>query len=101
MSQCQRQLEQVNSFLFQTSSVILQEAKKLYEDFVEELKKYNIPVETGIFQADMRVEIINDGPVTMIIETPKSAEKTQSTENHLGLSEKEMRDIRQAFCREL
>ena len=65
-------------------------AKQLYESFVEELKKYDIPVQTGIFQADMKVEIINDGPVTMIIETPKPAERNIQKENHLGLSEKEM-----------
>ena len=68
-------------------------AKKLYEDFVEELKKYAIPVETGIFQADMKVEITNDGPVTMIIETPQRVqekEQTNQTENYLGLTEKEM-----------
>ena len=66
-------------------------AKKLYENFIEELKKYDIPIETGIFQADMKVEIINDGPVTMIIETPqKMAVKENQPENHLGLTEKEM-----------
>lgn len=47
-----------------------QTAKKLYEEFVVELKKYVPKVETGIFQTDMTVEILNDGPVTMIIETP-------------------------------
>ena len=65
-------------------------AKKLYENFVEELKKFNIHVETGIFQADMKVEITNDGPVTMIIETPKQEPKEALEENYLGLSEKEM-----------
>ena len=66
-------------------------AKQLYEEFIEELKKYDIPVETGIFQTDMKVEIINDGPVTMIIETPNVIIKQTVTkqENHLGLSEKE------------
>ena len=66
-------------------------AKRLYEEFIEELKKYDIPVETGIFQTDMKVEIINDGPVTMIIETPNVIIKQTVTkqENHLGLSEKE------------
>lgn len=44
------------------------EAKKLYEYFVSQLKKTNLNVETGIFQADMQVELINDGPVTFMIE---------------------------------
>ena len=45
------------------------EAKKMYELFNDELKKYNIDVQTGIFQADMIVNIINDGPVTIILES--------------------------------
>jgi D-tyrosyl-tRNA(Tyr) deacylase len=40
-------------------------AKELYEKFVEELSKY-VPVKTGIFAADMKVFIENDGPVTII-----------------------------------
>lgn len=44
-------------------------AKKLYELFNEEIKKYNIMLETGIFQADMLVQINNDGPVTIILES--------------------------------
>lgn len=50
------------------------EAKVLYEKFNEELKKY-IHVETGIFQADMEVHIINDGPITIEIEKEKTNEK--------------------------
>lgn len=43
-------------------------AKLLYEKFNEELKKYTKNVETGIFRADMKVSLINDGPVTIILE---------------------------------
>lgn len=43
-------------------------AKPLYDKFNEELKKYGIKVETGIFGADMKVELINDGPVTIMLE---------------------------------
>ena len=50
------------------NSMKADEAKKLYELFNEEIKKYNINLETGIFQADMKVEITNDGPVTIILE---------------------------------
>lgn len=50
------------------NSMKADEAKKLYELFNEEIKKYNINLETGIFQADMLVEINNDGPVTIILE---------------------------------
>ena len=68
-------------------------ANQLYEKFVEMLKSYDIPVETGIFQTDMKVEIINDGPVTMIIETPSNIAKQNTSqkqeENCLGLSAKE------------
>lgn len=44
-------------------------AKPLYEEFNEELKRYNVLVETGIFGADMNVSITNDGPVTIILES--------------------------------
>lgn len=47
-------------------------ANKLYEKFIEELKNYNIKVETGEFGADMKVELLNDGPVTLVIDTPEN-----------------------------
>lgn len=43
-------------------------ANELYEYFCNECKKNNIKVEKGIFGADMKVSLINDGPVTIIIE---------------------------------
>lgn len=43
-------------------------AKPLYDKFNEELRKYGIKVETGIFGRDMKVELINDGPVTIMLE---------------------------------
>ena len=51
------------------NSMKANDAKKLYELFNEEIKKYNIHLETGIFQSDMLVEISNDGPVTIILES--------------------------------
>lgn len=45
-----------------------EEAKQLYEYFVEQLQTYNLPVQTGIFQADMKVALVNDGPCTFILE---------------------------------
>ncbi len=44
------------------------EASKLYREFNKLLKEENINVEEGIFQADMEVNLSNDGPVTIIIE---------------------------------
>ena len=44
-------------------------AKLLYECFCEELRKLGISVETGIFQADMQVHLVNDGPVTIWLDT--------------------------------
>jgi len=43
-------------------------AVELYEDFVNKLRGLNIPVKTGKFRAMMDVSLINDGPVTFIIE---------------------------------
>jgi D-tyrosyl-tRNA(Tyr) deacylase len=45
-------------------------ALTLYEYFVESLKRHNVPVATGRFQAAMAVHLVNDGPVTLIIESP-------------------------------
>ena len=44
------------------------DAIKLYELFNDELRKY-VTVETGIFGADMKVDLLNDGPVTIIMES--------------------------------
>jgi D-tyrosyl-tRNA(Tyr) deacylase len=40
----------------------------LYETFLEEVRKGGIPVQTGIFGANMQVFLINDGPVTLMLE---------------------------------
>ncbi len=47
------------------------EAEKLYELFVEKLKGKGLKVETGKFGEYMEVEILNDGPVTIIVDTKK------------------------------
>ena len=44
-----------------------EDAEKLYNLFLEELSKYNIPYETGKFRERMNVLLENDGPVTLII----------------------------------
>lgn len=44
-------------------------ANTLYELFVAELRGLGITVQTGVFGADMQVELINDGPVTIILES--------------------------------
>jgi D-tyrosyl-tRNA(Tyr) deacylase len=45
------------------------EAEPLYEAFCQEIRDLGIPVETGVFGAYMAVELVNDGPVTIILET--------------------------------
>lgn len=45
------------------------EGKRLYEAFAEALAAEGLPVERGIFGADMAVELINDGPVTIWVDT--------------------------------
>lgn len=46
-----------------------EEAKVLYDFFVEEVRNTALYVATGVFQADMDVFLVNDGPVTLILET--------------------------------
>lgn len=43
-------------------------AEKMYLDFNEALTQF-VPVETGVFGADMQVSLVNDGPVTIILDT--------------------------------
>ena len=46
-------------------------AEPLYEAFVHAVRLHGIPVATGRFGADMQVELNNDGPVTLILESKK------------------------------
>ena len=46
-------------------------ARELYESFVEVIGKFGVRVETGVFQADMDVELTNQGPVTFILDSRK------------------------------
>jgi D-tyrosyl-tRNA(Tyr) deacylase len=45
-------------------------AEEVYNQFVQRLKATGIPVQTGVFAADMKVSLTNDGPVTLIIDSP-------------------------------
>ncbi len=47
-------------------------ARKLYEEFCEALKRLGVNVATGIFQAMMSVELVNEGPVTILIDSEKT-----------------------------
>jgi len=56
-----------------SSAAAPQDAEKLYEAFVKFIEeKYGIKVETGIFQAMMEVELVNDGPVTLLLDSKKT-----------------------------
>jgi len=44
-------------------------AEILYQHFVEAVRKYGISVETGVFKAEMQVQLINNGPVTIWLDT--------------------------------
>lgn len=48
-----------------------EKADELYQEFVKACKAYQVKTETGVFQADMQVNIINDGPVTLILDSEK------------------------------
>jgi D-tyrosyl-tRNA(Tyr) deacylase len=49
------------------------EAERLYEHFVRELAARGVPTRAGVFGAMMAVELVNDGPVTLIIDSPYEA----------------------------
>lgn len=46
-----------------------EEAEPLYERFCAELRTLGVPVETGVFGAAMEVELVNDGPVTLVVDS--------------------------------
>ena len=48
-----------------------EKADPLYQAFMDEISRLGVPVKAGIFQAMMDVELINDGPVTMMLDSNK------------------------------
>jgi D-tyrosyl-tRNA(Tyr) deacylase len=46
-----------------------EQAEPLYERFCASLEQFGVPVARGVFGARMQVELVNDGPVTIILET--------------------------------
>src|SRR5256886_1189340 len=49
-----------------------EQAKKLYEEFGEALRILGVTVATGVFQAMMSVELVNEGPVTLLLDSDKT-----------------------------
>jgi D-aminoacyl-tRNA deacylase len=49
-----------------------EQAKALYEEFCDALRKLGVAVETGVFQAMMSVELVNEGPVTILLDSDKA-----------------------------
>jgi D-tyrosyl-tRNA(Tyr) deacylase len=52
-------------------AAIPEQAVAIYERFVDCCKSYGLTVETGKFQAMMQVELVNDGPVTLLLDSSK------------------------------
>lgn len=44
-------------------------ARELYEHAVERIREKGLVTKTGVFQADMQIELVNDGPVTLLLES--------------------------------
>ncbi|MCL2760500.1 MAG: D-aminoacyl-tRNA deacylase [Desulfuromonadales bacterium] len=59
-----------------TSAAPSDEGNRLYQFFVQALREKGLRVETGIFQTDMKVSLINDGPVTFILESRRKGRET-------------------------
>lgn len=48
------------------------EAERLYLRFAEKVRGLGLPVEMGTFRADMKVELLNDGPITLLLDSRKA-----------------------------
>ena len=55
-----------------SDAALPEKAEELYELFIQETSKLGIPVASGKFQAMMEVSLINDGPVTLLLDSEKS-----------------------------
>ena len=49
-----------------------EKARELYEYFVERIRSFGLPCQTGRFQEMMQVELVNDGPVTILLDSAKT-----------------------------
>jgi D-tyrosyl-tRNA(Tyr) deacylase len=56
-----------------TGAAAPEEADRLYQVTAEALRAQGVPVETGVFQAHMAVHLVNDGPVTLVLDRPPNA----------------------------
>ncbi len=56
-----------------------EQARALYERFIQRLKLSNIAVETGVFQAEMEIHLVNDGPVTFILDSTRGVADYSAT----------------------
>ena len=55
-------------------------AEPLFERFCAALAEEQVPVARGVFRAHMEVELVNDGPVTLMVESPRMIENPQAME---------------------
>ncbi len=53
-------------------AAIPEKAIPMYEEFIKRMKEINIVTESGEFGADMQVELVNDGPVTILLDSKKT-----------------------------
>ena len=60
-------------------------AKELYEFYIESLSGHGLHVETGIFAADMKVSLINDGPVTIVLDSDSICRKQLGPRRRVGI----------------
>ena len=56
-----------------------EEAEPLFDDFVRRLRGIGVRVETGVFGAEMKVELVNDGPVTLLWDEPPASSAAGAT----------------------
>lgn len=56
-----------------TAAAPADRAKELYQSFLGHMRAKHIPTKSGVFGARMEVELVNDGPVTIILDSPRAS----------------------------
>jgi D-tyrosyl-tRNA(Tyr) deacylase len=59
-----------------------EQAEPFFQELARSVAAHGVPVQTGVFRAHMLVNLVNDGPVTIVLESPRPAAAAMNRSNH-------------------